>query len=186
MAWPTLPASSAAILMDTVGSDGGGYFPQLEKMPAHNHDGVGGMHMYLPWWKFDRKNDFLRGYHTEFGGGRGMPGVGDFDDLCDDFEGYGAVLEAGVQEEIRHLHRLRRTRRNDPQRKLLLRNRSFRRRSVGHSRAALPLEVERQRNQDGEGYAGNLPRNRRSRGRSLLCPPRVPMDRIPTALPMAA
>jgi choline dehydrogenase-like flavoprotein len=80
-------------LMDTVGSDGGGYFPQLEKMPAHNHDGVGGMHMYLPWWKFDRKNDFLRGYHTEFGGGRGMPGVGDYDDLCDEFEGYGAPLK---------------------------------------------------------------------------------------------
>jgi hypothetical protein len=24
-------------------------------MPAHNHDGVGGMHMYLPWWKFDQQ-----------------------------------------------------------------------------------------------------------------------------------
>ena len=80
-------------LMDTVGSDGGGYFPQLERMPAHNHDGVGGMHMYLPWWKFDRKNEFLRGYHTEFGGGRGMPGVGDYDDLCDAFEGYGISLK---------------------------------------------------------------------------------------------
>ncbi len=80
-------------LMDTVGSDGAGYFPQLERMPAHNHDGVGGMHLYLPWWKFDRKNDFLRGYHTEFGGGRGMPGVGDWDDLCDDFEGYGSALK---------------------------------------------------------------------------------------------
>jgi choline dehydrogenase-like flavoprotein len=80
-------------LMDTVGSDGGGYFPNLENMPAHNHDGVGGMHMYLPWWKFDRKNDFLRGYHTEFYGGRGMPGVGDWDDLCDDEEGYGASLK---------------------------------------------------------------------------------------------
>ena len=80
-------------LMDTVGSDGGGYFPQLERMPAHNHDGVGGMHMYLPWWKFDRKNEFLRGYHTEFGGGRGMPGVGDYDDLCDEFEGYGVSLK---------------------------------------------------------------------------------------------
>jgi choline dehydrogenase-like flavoprotein len=80
-------------LMDTVGSDGGGYFPALERMPAHNHDGVGGMHMYLPWWKFDRKNDFLRGYHTEFGGGRGMPGVGDYDDLCDEFEGYGSSLK---------------------------------------------------------------------------------------------
>lgn len=80
-------------LMDSVGSNGIGYFPQLEKVPAHNHDGVGGMHMYLPWWKFDRKNDFLRGYHTEFGGGRGMPGVGDYDRLCDDFEGYGISLK---------------------------------------------------------------------------------------------
>jgi choline dehydrogenase-like flavoprotein len=80
-------------LMDTVGSDAGGYFPQLEKMPAHNHDGVGGMHMYLPWWKFDRKNDFLRGYHTEFGGGRGMPRVGDYDHLCNHVEGYGVSLK---------------------------------------------------------------------------------------------
>ena len=80
-------------LMDTVGSNGVGYFPQLEKVPPHNHDGVGGMHLYLPWWKFDRKNDFLRGYHTEFGGGRGMPGVGDYDRLCDDFEGYGISLK---------------------------------------------------------------------------------------------
>ena len=80
-------------LMDTVGSDAGGYFPQLENMPAHNHDGVGGMHMYLPWWKFDRRNDFLRGYHTEFGGGRGLPRVGDYDDLCDQVEGYGISLK---------------------------------------------------------------------------------------------
>jgi choline dehydrogenase-like flavoprotein len=85
-------------LMDTVGSDGGGYFPQLERMPAHNHDGVGGMHMYLPWWKFDRKNDFLRGYHTEFGGGRGMPGVSDWDDLCDTVEGYGTSLKQACKK----------------------------------------------------------------------------------------
>jgi len=80
-------------LTDSVGSSGYGYFPQLAKMPAHNHDGVGGMHMYMPWWKFDRKNEFLRGYHIEFGGGRGMPGVGDFDGICEDYEGYGAGLK---------------------------------------------------------------------------------------------
>ncbi len=80
-------------LMDSVGSSGGGYFPVLEKMPAHNHDGVGGMHLYMPWWKFDRKNEFLRGYHTEFGGGRGMPGVGNYHDLCDLQEGYGSALK---------------------------------------------------------------------------------------------
>ena len=91
-----LANSSGAVgryLMDTVGTQGSGYFPQLERVPAHNHDGVGGMHMYLPWWKFDRKNDFLRGYHTEFGGGRGMPAVGEFDRSCDQFEGYGLTLK---------------------------------------------------------------------------------------------
>ncbi len=80
-------------LTDTVGSGGGGYFPQLEKMPPHNHDGTGGEHMYVPWWKFDRKNDFLRGYHIEFGGGREMPGVGEFSDSLDVYEGYGSGLK---------------------------------------------------------------------------------------------
>ena len=85
-------------LTDTVGTSAGGYFPQFEKMPAHNHDGVGGMHMYVPWWKFDRKNDFLRGYHIEFGGGRGMPGVGDFDGVCRTHQGYGASLKQQIKK----------------------------------------------------------------------------------------
>jgi choline dehydrogenase-like flavoprotein len=80
-------------LTDSVGSSGGGVFPQLAKMPKHNHDGVGGMHMYMPWWKFDRKNNFLRGYHIEFGGGQTMPGVGEYDELCEVVEGYGASLK---------------------------------------------------------------------------------------------
>ena len=80
-------------LTDSVGSSGYGYFPQLEKVPPHNHDGVGGMHMYIPWWKFDRKNDFLRGYHVEFGGGRGMPRVGQFNNICRQSEGYGSALK---------------------------------------------------------------------------------------------
>src|SRR5205814_6630649 len=73
-------------LTDSVGSYGGGYFPQLEKVPPHNHDGVGGMHMYMPWWKYNRRNSFLRGYHIEFGGGRSMPSVGNWDDLCEEYE----------------------------------------------------------------------------------------------------
>src|SRR5204863_174629 len=67
--------------------------PLLEKMPRHNHDGVGGMHVYIPWWKFDRKNEFLRGYHMEIWGGQGMPGPGEFDGVCTEFEGYGAALK---------------------------------------------------------------------------------------------
>src|SRR6184192_4054990 len=80
-------------LTDSVGSAGSGYFPQLEKTPPHNHDGVGGMHMYMPWWKFDRKNDLPRGYHIEFGGGREMPGVGMFNAMNREEEGYGVSLK---------------------------------------------------------------------------------------------
>jgi choline dehydrogenase-like flavoprotein len=86
-------------LMDSVGSSGYGRFLQMEKVPPHNHDGVGGMHMYVPWWKFDRKNDFPRGYHIEFGGGREMPGIGMFHDTCDEFEGYGADLKKTCRTE---------------------------------------------------------------------------------------
>jgi choline dehydrogenase-like flavoprotein len=86
-------------LTDSVGSNVTGYFPQLASVAPHNHDGVGGMHMYMPWWKGDRKNDFPRGYHIEFGGGRHMPGVGGFDGLCNEHEGYGASLKQSVRSK---------------------------------------------------------------------------------------
>jgi len=98
-----LANSSGAVgryLTDSVGSDGWGIIPQLEKMPPHNHDGVGGMHMYIPWWKFDRKNDFPRGYHIEFGGGRDMPGIGEFNYLLHEEEGYGV----GVKKRARQTY----------------------------------------------------------------------------------
>ena len=81
-------------LTDSVGSDGEGYIPQLEKMPPHNHDGTGGMHLYVPWWKYDRQNEFPRGYHIELGGGREMPRAGMFNHVCEEFEGYGRSLKA--------------------------------------------------------------------------------------------
>ena len=81
-------------LTDSVGSDGEGYFPNMEKMLPHNHDGTGGMHLYIPWWKYDRQNDFPRGYHIEIGGGREMPSAGMFEDVCEEEEGYGASLKA--------------------------------------------------------------------------------------------
>ena len=80
-------------LTDSVGSDGSGVVPALEKMPPHNHDGTGGMHLYIPWWKFDRQNDFPRGYHIELWGGRDMPSLGMFDGLCHREEGYGLSLK---------------------------------------------------------------------------------------------
>lgn len=81
-------------LTDSVGSDGEGFFPIMEKMPPHNHDGTGGMHLYIPWWKYDRQNEFPRGYHIEIGGGREMPAAGMFYALCEEVEGYGTSLKA--------------------------------------------------------------------------------------------
>ncbi|HUL14541.1 MAG TPA: GMC family oxidoreductase [Terriglobales bacterium] len=85
-------------LTDSVGSNGWGYIPELEKMPPHNHDGTGGMHLYIPWWKYDRQNDFPRGYHVEMWGGRDMPGVGMFQHLCHEEEGYGNALKRRARQ----------------------------------------------------------------------------------------
>lgn len=72
-------------LMDTVGAGIGGQFPILENLPPHNTDGASAMHMYIPWWLYKEQIGgslgFARGYHVEFGGGRGMPGPGAFGGL---------------------------------------------------------------------------------------------------------
>jgi choline dehydrogenase-like flavoprotein len=74
-----LANSSGAVgryLTDTVGTSLRGFVPSLADLPPHNCDGVGGMHVYIPWWLDNRSLDFPRGYHVELGGGRGMPGYG--------------------------------------------------------------------------------------------------------------
>ena len=67
-------------IMDTVGSDVSGFLPILQDLPPFNEDGVGGMHLYMPWWKYKEQKanqmPFARGYHIEIGGGRGQPGAG--------------------------------------------------------------------------------------------------------------
>ncbi|HEV2480444.1 MAG TPA: GMC family oxidoreductase [Puia sp.] len=60
-------------LHDSTGADMGGYLPHLLDRKRYNEDGVGGMHVYAPWWGNNKKLDFARGYHIEFGGGMGMP-----------------------------------------------------------------------------------------------------------------
>ena len=63
-------------LTDSTGTSVSGYFPQMENGVPHNEDGAG-MHLYMPWWLDNKKLDFPRGYHIEFGGGRrGTPGYG--------------------------------------------------------------------------------------------------------------
>ncbi|MGH9434640.1 MAG: GMC oxidoreductase, partial [Terriglobia bacterium] len=91
-------------LMDTVGADGsGGFFPLLTKRPPHNEDGVGGMHLYMPWWNYQQQLrhelPFSRGFHIEFGGGIGMPGVGEFEGTERQLGGgYGVELKRGARK----------------------------------------------------------------------------------------
>ncbi|MGC1243405.1 MAG: GMC family oxidoreductase, partial [Chryseosolibacter sp.] len=63
-------------LHDSTGASMGGIMPKLLGRKRYNEDGVGGMHVYTPWWLDNKKLDFPRGYHIEFGGGMGMPGYG--------------------------------------------------------------------------------------------------------------
>ncbi|MFL5383691.1 MAG: GMC family oxidoreductase [Longimicrobiaceae bacterium] len=63
-------------LTDTTGTDVWGYVPKLADHVPHNEDGVGGMHIYMPWWLDNRKLDFPRGYHVEPWGGLHVPAYG--------------------------------------------------------------------------------------------------------------
>src|SRR6187401_2327290 len=63
-------------LHDSTGASLGGYLPTLFGRKRYNEDGVGGLHVYTPWWLDNKKLDFPRGYHIEPSGGRRMPNAG--------------------------------------------------------------------------------------------------------------
>jgi choline dehydrogenase-like flavoprotein len=60
-------------LTDTTGTDVVGFVPRLAGRTRYNEDGVGGMHVYMPWWLDNRRLDFARGYHIEPWGGFAQP-----------------------------------------------------------------------------------------------------------------
>ena len=63
-------------LTDTTGTDVAGFIPKLVDHVPHNEEGVGGGHVYMPWWLDNKKLDFPRGYHIEVWGGLGTPSYG--------------------------------------------------------------------------------------------------------------
>lgn len=63
-------------LHDSTGAGMGGVLPELFDRKRYNEDGVGGMHVYSPWWLDNKKLDFPRGYHIEYWGGMGQPAYG--------------------------------------------------------------------------------------------------------------
>ncbi len=64
-------------LHDSTGASRAGFIPGLmDRDVSYNEDGVGGMHVYSPWWGDNSKLDFPRGYHIEVWGGIGQPNYG--------------------------------------------------------------------------------------------------------------
>jgi len=87
-------------LTDTTGAGVSGHIPALMDHIPHNHDGVGGMHVYMPWWLDNKKLDFPRGYHIEVYGGAGQPSAGFGSGIQRrNGGGYGAQLKADYRRE---------------------------------------------------------------------------------------
>ena len=63
-------------LHDSTGTGRAAIMPALQNRDRYNEDGVGGMHVYTPWWLDNKKLNFARGYHIEYWGGMGMPSYG--------------------------------------------------------------------------------------------------------------
>ncbi len=87
-------------ISDTTGTDVGGFIPRMTDQVPHNHDGVGGAHIYMPWWLDNKTLDFPRGYHIEVWGGLHMPSYG-FMGGIQDYPlggGYGKSLKADYRK----------------------------------------------------------------------------------------
>jgi choline dehydrogenase-like flavoprotein len=63
-------------LHDSTGASMGGVLPKLFGRKRYNEGGVGGAHIYSPWWLDNKKLDFPRGYHIEYWGGMDTPSYG--------------------------------------------------------------------------------------------------------------
>ncbi|NIJ18819.1 choline dehydrogenase-like flavoprotein [Sphingomonas naasensis] len=64
-------------LTDSTGASFRAFVPALAGRPRYNEDGIGGQHVYIPFWLYQEQKrgelDFARGYHFEIGGRFGIP-----------------------------------------------------------------------------------------------------------------
>lgn len=87
-------------LHDSTGTSRAAILPQLLDREIYNEDGVGGMHVYTPWWLDNKNLDFPRGYHLEIWGGMGMPSYGFGFNASDLNEYFGGVI-GGYGDKLR-------------------------------------------------------------------------------------
>ncbi|MCO5723287.1 GMC family oxidoreductase [Robiginitalea marina] len=87
-------------LHDSTGSSRAAFVPSLMNRELYNEDGVGGMHVYSPWWLDNKSLDFPRGYHIEVWGGMGMPNYG-FGFNPNEFNKFFGLKTGGYGEQLR-------------------------------------------------------------------------------------
>jgi choline dehydrogenase-like flavoprotein len=87
-------------LHDSTGSSRAAFMPDLMNRKIYNEDGVGGMHVYSPWWGNNKQLDFPRGYHLEIWGGMGMPSYG-FGFNVNDFNRFFGLTVGGYGNSLR-------------------------------------------------------------------------------------
>ncbi len=88
-------------LHDSTGASRAGFIPALMNRDiTYNEDGVGGMHVYSPWWGDNSKLDFPRGYHIEVWGGIGQPNYG-FGWNPNEFNKFFGLPTGGYGEDLR-------------------------------------------------------------------------------------
>ncbi|GAB2827591.1 GMC family oxidoreductase [Ferruginibacter profundus] len=99
-------------LHDSTGASVSGILPELFGRKRYNEDGVGGMHIYSPWWLDNKKLDFPRGYHIEYWGGQSQPAYGfgfNIENLNGKYVVNGKQKEAGgygasLKEDFRYFY----------------------------------------------------------------------------------
>ena len=88
-------------LHDSTGGDMMAFIPELINRKTYNEDGVGGMHVYSPWWLDNKKLDFPRGYHIEVWGGLGAPSYGTGFNVNSFNKFFGINKAGGYGDELR-------------------------------------------------------------------------------------
>ena len=154
-------------LTDTTGTDVGGFIPKMVDHVPHNEDGVGGNHIYMPWWVDNKKLDFPRGYHIEVGGGLNPPSYG-FMGGIQRYPGGGGYGKA-LKEDYRRYYgaQVYFAGRGEmiPNDKSYCEIDPVVKDKYGIPCAALPLAVDRLRVQPGSAHATDLPCVGRGDGR---------------------
>ncbi|MGI8746169.1 MAG: GMC oxidoreductase [Bryobacteraceae bacterium] len=87
-------------LRDSVITQACGYFPRLEAMPPHNHDGSGRPHIWIPNARKADETRFHGRFHLLFVGGRYMPLVSEFDEALNGEEGFGPDLKTMLRQRF--------------------------------------------------------------------------------------